>query len=70
MIHYVLLVWAGIAYVGWYILAALIALIFAAPHIQEKYTAWKCKRDEAEYAAKYHKSMKINLLIFINMNNV
>ena len=49
-------VWNAIASVGWYIIAVVISLWLASPYIREKYTSWKLKKDEQEYAAKYHKS--------------
>jgi len=55
-VSYVGMLWAGIAYVGWYLLGAGVALFFAAPYLREKYSVWRHKKDEAEYAAKYHKN--------------
>lgn len=49
-------VWNAIASVGWYIIAVIILFLLASPYIREKYTSWKLKKDEQEYAAKYHKS--------------
>lgn len=53
---YIVTVWNAIASVGWYIIAVIISFWLASPYIQEKYTSWKLKKDEQEYAAKYHKS--------------
>lgn len=55
-VSYFTMIWTTIESVGWYIVAILIALWFASPSIREKYTKWKLKRDELEYAAKYHKN--------------
>lgn len=41
---------------GWYLVAILISLWYASPYIREKFTSWKRKKDEHEYAAKYHKN--------------
>lgn len=56
---YLFPVWAAIASVGWYIFFVVIGLFFASPYLSEKYQSWKQKKDEKEYAAKYHKSKKI-----------
>ncbi|XP_043280298.1 selenoprotein S-like [Venturia canescens] len=53
---YLGIIWAGIASVGWYLVAVGVGLFFAAPYLEEKYTSWKQKKDEADYAAKYHKN--------------
>ncbi|KAF3423779.1 hypothetical protein E2986_04725 [Frieseomelitta varia] len=50
------IIWNAIASVGWYIIAVVISFWLASPYIREKYTSWKLKKDEQEYAAKYHKN--------------
>lgn len=50
------MLWAYVASVGWYIVALLGIGWYTYPYIQDKYTKWKIKRDEQEYAAKYHKN--------------
>lgn len=53
---YFQMAWAYIASVGWYIVALIGVIWYTYPYIQDKYTNWKIKKDEAEYAAKYHKN--------------
>lgn len=48
--------WAGIASIGWYMVAILICCWYASPYIQERYRRWKSRIDERDYAAKYHKN--------------
>ncbi|XP_076618924.1 uncharacterized protein LOC143340630 [Colletes latitarsis] len=48
--------WAYIAPVGWYIIAIAISFWYASPYIWEKYRNWKLRKDEQDYAAKYHKN--------------
>ncbi|XP_033338643.1 uncharacterized protein LOC117227479 [Megalopta genalis] len=55
-VSYFTIIWTTIASVGWYIVAILIALWYASPYIREKYIEWKLKKDEQDYAAKYHKN--------------
>ncbi|XP_035737595.1 uncharacterized protein LOC118448442 [Vespa mandarinia] len=53
---YFQMAWTYVASVGWYIVALIGIIWYTYPYIQDKYTKWKIKRDEAEYAAKYHKN--------------
>ncbi|KAK1127641.1 hypothetical protein K0M31_003141 [Melipona bicolor] len=55
-VFYYRIIWNAIASVGWYIIAVVISFWLASPYIREKYTSWKLKKDEREYAAKYHKN--------------
>lgn len=56
---YFQMVWAYVAAVGWYIVGLLGIAWYAHPYIKDTYTKWKNKRDEAEYAAKYHKDLDL-----------
>ncbi|XP_076754299.1 uncharacterized protein LOC143425432 [Xylocopa sonorina] len=42
--------------IGWYLIAILISFWFASPYIRAKYTSWKQRKYEEEYAAKHHKN--------------
>ncbi|XP_015586849.1 selenoprotein S isoform X2 [Cephus cinctus] len=53
---YIEAAWAAIASVGWYLVAIAVGLVYAHPYLKEKYKSWKLKKDELEYAAKYHKN--------------
>ncbi|XP_031827217.1 uncharacterized protein LOC116424662 [Nomia melanderi] len=53
---YFSMIWSTVASVGWYIVAVVFSLWYASPYIREKYTSWKRRREEQEYAAKYHKN--------------
>ncbi|KAK2584505.1 hypothetical protein KPH14_006878 [Odynerus spinipes] len=53
---YFQMAWAYVASIGWYVIALLGIAWYTYPYIQDKYTKWKMKRDEEEYAAKYHKN--------------
>ncbi|XP_043491793.1 uncharacterized protein LOC122517463 [Polistes fuscatus] len=53
---YFKMAWVYVASVGWYIVALLGVIWYSYPYIQDKYTRWKVKKDEEEYAAKYHKN--------------
>ncbi|XP_014608725.1 PREDICTED: uncharacterized protein LOC106789211 [Polistes canadensis] len=53
---YFKMAWVYVASVGWYIVALLGVIWYFYPYIQDKYTRWKVKKDEEEYAAKYHKN--------------
>ncbi|XP_017798399.1 PREDICTED: uncharacterized protein LOC108579383 isoform X2 [Habropoda laboriosa] len=55
-IPYFRTVWTVIASVGWYLIGVVIFFWFASPYIREKYTSWKLRKDEQDYAAKYHKN--------------
>ncbi|KZC08664.1 hypothetical protein WN55_10686, partial [Dufourea novaeangliae] len=49
-------VWTAVASMGWYILAVIISLWYVSPYIRKKYTKWRIKKEEQDYAAKYHKN--------------
>ncbi|XP_033204787.2 uncharacterized protein LOC117165509 isoform X2 [Bombus vancouverensis nearcticus] len=49
-------IWSTIASVGWYIIGITICIWWASPYILEKYANWKLRKNEQEYAAKYHKN--------------
>lgn len=55
-VSYITMIWSAVASMGWYIVAILISLWYASPYIREKYINWKMKKEEQEYAAKYHKN--------------
>ncbi|XP_076642997.1 uncharacterized protein LOC143353500 [Halictus rubicundus] len=55
-VSYITMIWNAVASVGWYIVAILISLWCASPYIREKYTNWKTRKEEQDYAAKYHKN--------------
>lgn len=57
-------VWTIIVSVGWYLIAIAISFWYASPYIWAKYIKWKLKKDDQDYAAKYHKSktMKSTLM--------
>ncbi|XP_071875010.1 uncharacterized protein isoform X2 [Bombus fervidus] len=55
-IPYFKTVWTTIASVGWYIIGITICIWWASPYILEKYANWKLRKNEQEYAAKYHKN--------------
>ncbi|XP_046743625.1 selenoprotein S-like [Diprion similis] len=40
---------------AWYIVAAIVVLLYLQPYIKKKYNSWRHKKDEFEYSAKYHK---------------
>ncbi|XP_053971490.1 uncharacterized protein LOC128872636 [Hylaeus volcanicus] len=48
--------WSYVASVGWYLIGIAIVIWYASPNIWEKYSNWKLRKDEQEYAAKYHKN--------------
>ncbi|XP_017764478.1 PREDICTED: uncharacterized protein LOC108553904 isoform X2 [Eufriesea mexicana] len=49
-------IWDNIASIGWYIIGIMICIWYASPSIQERYASWKLRKEEEEYAAKYHKN--------------
>ncbi|CAK9796829.1 hypothetical protein ANTPLA_LOCUS971 [Anthophora plagiata] len=49
-------VWTFIASVGWYLVGIMISFWLASPYIRKKYASWKLRKDEQDYAAKYHKN--------------
>ncbi|XP_015185492.1 PREDICTED: uncharacterized protein LOC107071214 [Polistes dominula] len=59
--YYFTMAWVYVASVGWYIVASSIVLWYTYPYIKDKYIKWKIKKDEEEYAAKYHKNPDIAL---------
>ncbi|XP_076244613.1 uncharacterized protein LOC143185449 [Calliopsis andreniformis] len=58
-ISYFRMVWTIIASVGWYIVAIAVGFWYASPYIWGEYTKWKLKKDEQDYAAKYHKNLDL-----------
>lgn len=52
---------------GWYVVAIIVVSLCLSTRIQEKYNNWKRKKDDLEYAAKYHKGKTgfMNSLIII-----
>lgn len=59
---YCLTIWSAIASIGWYLIATVTSLWIASPYIRAKYTSWKNRKYEEEYAAKYHKNPDLLLL--------
>ncbi|XP_066603919.1 uncharacterized protein [Prorops nasuta] len=49
--------WSIIVSMGWYLIGLAVLLYYAFPYIQKHYILWKQKKDEEEYAAKYHKNL-------------
>ncbi|XP_034187046.1 uncharacterized protein LOC117607449 [Osmia lignaria lignaria] len=55
-VSYFRTMWTAVASMGWYILALAICCWYASPYIRERYTRWKLRKDEEDYAAKFHKN--------------
>ncbi|XP_017883703.1 selenoprotein S-like [Ceratina calcarata] len=55
-------IWSGIASIGWYLVAVAIAFWYAFPYLRERYSAWVIKKDEQDYAAKYHKNPDLSFM--------
>ncbi|XP_076164066.1 uncharacterized protein LOC143144999 [Ptiloglossa arizonensis] len=55
-ISYSEMIWTAIASMGWYVIAIAISFWYVSPYIWKRYINWKLRKDEQDYAAKYHKN--------------
>ncbi|XP_076663250.1 uncharacterized protein LOC143366236 isoform X1 [Andrena cerasifolii] len=55
-ISYLKTIWTIVISIGWYLIAIAISFWYASPYIWAKYTKWKLRKDDQDYAAKYHKN--------------
>lgn len=58
-------VWPQIAEWGWYVVGCLVLLCFLRPYIVQHYNKWRGRKDEDEYAAKYHKGIYMHSIYVI-----
>ncbi|KAJ8666910.1 hypothetical protein QAD02_008572 [Eretmocerus hayati] len=45
---------------GWYMLGAVVFLVYSWPYLQTVFMSWKKKRDDSQYDAKYHKDVDMS----------